>query len=63
MLILSRYAGEEIVIGDDIVLRVCELRGDQVRLGFVAPRGVTVHRREVWAAIHRGDDAVNRPGT
>jgi carbon storage regulator len=61
MLVLSRHAGEEIVIGDDIVVRVCELRGDQVRLGFVAPRGVVIDRSEVRQK-KRGDDAVNRPG-
>lgn len=47
MLVLSRKLGESIVIGDDIVLTVVEVRGDQVRLGIDAPRSVSVHRKEI----------------
>jgi carbon storage regulator len=47
MLVLSRKVGESIVIGNDVVLTVLEVRGEQVRLGIVAPRSVTVHRKEV----------------
>lgn len=51
MLVLSRRNDESIVIGDDIVITVVDVRGDKVRLGIEAPKNVTVHRREIWDAI------------
>jgi carbon storage regulator len=51
MLILSRRVNEKIVIGDDIVVSVIEVRGDQVKLGIEAPRNVKVFREEVFLAI------------
>jgi carbon storage regulator len=51
MLILSRRVNEKIVIGDDIVVSVVEVRGDQVKLGIEAPRNVKVFRQEVFDAI------------
>lgn len=51
MLVLSRRANQSIVIGQDIVVTVIEIRGDHVRLGIEAPREVTVHRDEVAAEI------------
>ncbi|MDP3179136.1 MAG: carbon storage regulator CsrA [Spirochaetaceae bacterium] len=51
MLILSRRLNEKIVIGDDIVISVVEVRGDQVKLGIEAPRNVKVFREEVFVAI------------
>lgn len=52
MLVLSRKKNESIVINNDIVLTVVEIRGDKVRLGIVAPKDVPVHRQEVYDAIH-----------
>jgi carbon storage regulator len=52
MLVLSRKKNEAIVINDDIRITVVEIRGDKVRLGIEAPREATVHRQEVWEAIH-----------
>lgn len=51
MLVLSRKKNEGIVIDDNIVITVVEVRGDKVRLGISAPRDVPVHRSEVQAAI------------
>jgi len=51
MLILSRRLNEKIVIGDNIVVSVVEVRGDQVKLGIDAPRNVKVFRQEVFDAI------------
>lgn len=51
MLVLSRKVGEKVVIGGDITVTVIEVRGDKVRLGFLAPKDVTVNREEVQAAI------------
>ncbi len=52
MLVLSRKKNESIVINNDIVVTVVEIRGDKVRLGIVAPKEVPVHRQEVFDAIH-----------
>jgi len=53
MLVLSRKLDEEIVIGDDIVIMVLEIRGDKVRLGIQAPADVPIHRQEVYEKIQR----------
>jgi len=53
MLVLSRKKNESIIINDDIVVTVVEIRGDKVRLGVEAPKEMPVHRREVFDAIHR----------
>lgn len=52
MLVLTRRANQSIIIGDDVVVTVLEVRGDQVRIGITAPRDVTVHREEVYRALH-----------
>ncbi len=51
MLVLTRKSGERIGIGDDIVLHVLEVKGSQVRVGVEAPRGIGVHRYEVYERI------------
>ena len=53
MLVLSRKKNESIVINDDVVITVIEVRGDKVRLGIKAPREIPVHRKEVLDAILR----------
>jgi carbon storage regulator len=53
MLVLSRQRDESIIIGDNIVITIVDVRGDKVRLGIEAPREVSVHRREVYEAIQR----------
>lgn len=53
MLVLSRKRNESVVINDQIVVTVVEVRGDKVRLGIEAPRDVPIHRSEVLAAIQR----------
>ena len=56
MLILTRRVGESIVVGDDIVLTVFEVRGDAVRIGIDAPRSVRVNRKEVYEEIQRSNE-------
>ena len=51
MLTLTRSVGETIRIGDDIEVVVIEVRGGTVRLGFKAPRSVSIHREEVYRQI------------
>lgn len=51
MLILTRKSGEAIRIGDQVTLKIIEIRGNQVRLGVEAPRELEVHREEIYALI------------
>ncbi len=47
MLILTRRAGESLLIGDEVSVTVLSVKGGQVRLGVDAPRDIAVHREEV----------------
>ena len=60
MLVLARKVGEKIRIGDDIELVVVEVRGDLVRLGISAPRGVAIYREEIYAAIQAENVSASR---
>ena len=51
MLVLTRKSGEKITIGDEVVVNILEIRGSQVRLGIEAPKGVAVHRSEIYERI------------
>ncbi|MEM8944423.1 MAG: carbon storage regulator CsrA [Planctomycetota bacterium] len=53
MLVLSRQRDESIIIGDNVVITVVDVRGDKVKLGIDAPKEISVHRREVYEAIQR----------
>ena len=51
MLILTRKVNEKIVIGDNIVVTLIDVKGDQVKLGVEAPKNVKVFRQEIFDAI------------
>ncbi|MCC6697868.1 MAG: carbon storage regulator CsrA [Candidatus Hydrogenedentes bacterium] len=51
MLVLTRREDESIMIGDDIIVKVLDLKENQVKIGIVAPRSVAVHRQEIYEAI------------
>ncbi len=54
MLVLSRNIGEQIMIGDDIVVTIVDVQSGnfgKVRIGIDAPKTIAVHRREVYDAI------------
>tara|TARA_Y100000310_G_C20324275_1_gene642219 strand:- start:370 stop:720 length:351 start_codon:yes stop_codon:yes gene_type:complete len=53
MLVLSRQRDESLIIGEEIVITVVDIRGDKVRLGIDAPKEIPVHREEVYEAIQR----------
>ena len=53
MLVLSRQRDESIIIGDNVVITVVDVRGEKVKLGIDAPKEISVHRREVYEAIQR----------
>lgn len=61
MLVLSRQRDESIIIGDNIVITVVDIRGDKVRLGIEAPRDVPVHRQEIYEAIQRENENRGKP--
>ena len=55
MLVLTRRANQSIMIGDDVVVTVLEVRGDQVRLGIKAPRSIDVHREEIFVQLQQAN--------
>jgi carbon storage regulator len=57
MLVLSRRAGEKIVIGNEIVVEVLSVSGEGVRLGITAPRETSVHRFEIFSEIETANKA------
>ena len=61
MLVLSRRVGERLIIGDDIVITVIDVRSDGVRIGIDAPRSVRVNRAEVLEAVKQANQEAARP--
>lgn len=55
MLVLSRKLNQSIMIGDDIEIKVVEIKGDQVRLSVNAPREIPVHRQEIYEQIQESN--------
>lgn len=51
MLVLTRRAGESIIVNDGIELKVLRIKGRQVHIGIDAPPSTAVHRKEVWERI------------
>jgi len=59
MLILTRRAGERLIIGEDISITVLSVKGNQVRIGIDAPAEIKVHRDEVYQRILKEREASN----
>ena len=57
MLIITRRAGQKIMLGDDITVNVMEIVGNTVRLGVEAPKRLPVYREEIWAAVKEENQA------
>ena len=53
MLILTRRAGETLMVGDEVTVTVLGVKGNQVRIGINAPRDVAVHREEIYEKINQ----------
>ncbi len=53
MLILTRRAGETVMIGSDVTITVLGVKGNQVRIGINAPKDVAVHREEIYERIQK----------
>jgi carbon storage regulator len=62
MLVLSRHRDESIMIGDNVMITIVDIRGDKVRLGIDAPQEIPVHRQEVYDAIKRENEKASRLG-
>lgn len=62
MLVLSRDTGESILIGENVSVRVLEIKGKQVRIGITAPKGMSVHRQEVAERIAADERNDSRGG-
>ena len=60
MLVLSRQRDQSIIINDNVVVTIVDIRGDKVRLGIEAPSEIPVHRREVHDAIQRENKRASR---
>jgi len=52
MLVLTRSPNQSVIIGDRLIIKVLNIRGNQVRLGFEAPKDVSIYRNEIWDRIH-----------
>lgn len=61
MLVLSRRLGESVVIGDDVVVTVLEVRGDVVRIGVDAPRSIQVRRQELLEELEETNKSAASP--
>jgi len=57
MLILTRRAGETVMIGSDVTITVLSVKGNQVRIGINAPKDVAVHREEIYERIQSEKNA------
>ncbi len=62
MLVLTRRQEESIKIGVDIEVKVLEIKKNAVRIGIIAPRTVSVHRREVYDLIQKENLLASRSG-
>ncbi|MDQ1576145.1 MAG: carbon storage regulator [Microbacteriaceae bacterium] len=63
MLVLTRKIGEKILIGDDIELTILDIRGDGIRVGIDAPRGIKIQRDEVVRAVEAANqEALQQTG-
>ena len=61
MLILSRKIGESLMVGDDVIVTVLGVKGNQIRLGVDAPRTKAVHREEIFKKVNLGSTGRFRP--
>jgi carbon storage regulator len=60
VLVLTRKIGEKILIGDNIEVTILDIRGDGIRIGIDAPRGITIQRDEVLRAVEAANQEASK---
>jgi len=63
MLALTRKKGESIIIGDNVEVVILGIAGEQVKVGIVAPREISVHRKEIYEQIQLENVAASHSRT
>ena len=63
MLILTRRVGEGLKIGDEVEVTILGIKGNQVRIGILAPKEVPVHREEIYRRIRAEKELASEPST
>ena len=61
MLVLTRKPKQQIMIGDDIVINIVEVQGDNFRIAIDAPRSVKIYRGEIYHAIQEENKQAAAP--
>ena len=61
MLVLTRKPKQQIMIGDDIVINIVEVQGDNVRIAIDAPRAIKIYRGEIYRAIQEKNKQAAQP--
>ena len=62
MLILTRRIGEKLVIGDNVIVTILGVKGNQIRVGIEAPAEIQVHREEIYQRILKERAEAERAG-
>lgn len=57
MLVLTRKLNQSIMIGENVEVKVIDIKGDQVKIGIVAPRSISVYRKEIYEEIQKQNKA------
>jgi carbon storage regulator len=60
MLRITRRVGERIILGDNVIIEVTEIKGQSVRIGIEAPRSLPIYREEIWLEVKRENEAAAR---
>jgi carbon storage regulator len=55
MLVLTRREGESVIIGEEVVITILNVRHNLVSIGIDAPRKIAVHRQEIYERIRKGE--------